>query len=347
MKGSSHDRRRFLKRLASRALAVAALASGSSPARDRTQMWGTAAKDRPLNKTGFVTHDRYIDHVLFTYHPESPDRIRAIRRRLGQTGLDKQVVPLPLLDDPLEHIRQIHCDDHIRNIMDMEETGEIAALAAAGALGGAKAVCEGTVLNAFCALRPPGHHATDTGQEEGFCFFNNIAIAARYCQRVHNIERVLIVDWDFHHGNGTEWAFYEDPTVLFFSTHNQRAYPGTGSPSKKGKGAGLGYNINVHLGCRCTDREMIEAWKTHLLPAAKKFQPQIVLISAGFDSRVDDPLGCFDVTDAGFVTLTKMAMQIASEHAGGRVVSFLEGGYNVEGLAGAVCAHIRTLLGTV
>jgi acetoin utilization deacetylase AcuC-like enzyme len=297
------------------------------------------------SRTGYVYDERYLLHELEHLHPESPDRLRAIQRKLEATGLLKRLVPLPVLADPAPYIRLVHSSEHIESIGDIPVSGEIAKLAVAGALGGVKGVCEGAVRNAFCALRPPGHHATNTGEEEGFCYFNNIAVAARYAQEVYKIERVLIIDWDFHHGNGTEECFYEEPSVLYFSTHNQRAFPGTGSPSHRGRGAGLGYTINVHMGCGVGDLDMVRAWKESLLPAADSFKPGIVLISAGFHSRRNDPLGCFDVSDAGFALLTSMAMDIASCHAESRLVSFLEGGYNVDGEASAVAAHIETLAG--
>ncbi len=193
----------------------------------------------------------------------------------------------------------------------------------------------------FCAVRPPGHHAHNLGEEEGFCFFNNVAIAARHAQKKHGIQRILIIDWDYHHGNATEEAFYEDPSVLFFSTHKWKAYPGTGSPLRKGQGAGLGYTINVDLGAGADDKAILQAWDDHLLPAAEAFRPQLVLISAGFDSRKDDFLGDWRITDDAFRRMTRMATQIGG---GAKVVSLLEGGYNPQGLAHGVAAHLEELL---
>jgi len=295
--------------------------------------------------TGYVFDERYMEHVLYASHPESPQRLKAIQKKMTETGLAKNMTAIEPLDNPLPAIRLVHSQSHIDDINDRAVTGDIARLAVAGALGAVRAVAQGMVRNAFCALRPPGHHALNTGREEGFCFFNNIAIAARYAQHEYKLQKVLIIDWDYHHGNGTEWAFYEDPNVLFFSTHDWHAYPGTGDPRKRGKGAGEGYNINVHLGCGTEDDDMYRAWETHLLPAAEKFKPDIVLISAGFDSRKDDLLGCFNLTDICFSRLTRMAMDIADTHCNGRLVSLLEGGYNVYGLAEAVAAHVSALMG--
>jgi len=323
--------------------AVALLSTPVFSPATRTHAMEPATPSRPA-ATGFIYDDRYLQHVIYAQHPESPERLRAVIRRLTGAGLIDHLTALPLLDDAASYLPLVHTAEHIRRIRAIPLSGKIAELSVAGALGGVRAVCEGSVTNAFCAIRPPGHHATDTGREEGFCYFNNIAIAARYAQKVHGIGRVLIIDWDFHHGNGTESAFYDDPTVLFFSTHNQRYYPGTGSPQHRGKGPGLGFNINVHLGCGAGDDEIFAAWREHLFPAVDAFKPELVLISAGFDSRQDDPLGCFDITDEGYTRLTREAMRLAREHCGGRLVSILEGGYNTEGLASAVETHVRTLL---
>jgi acetoin utilization deacetylase AcuC-like enzyme len=285
-----------------------------------------------------------MDHTLGPGHPESPERLSAIVTLMQQSGLDKEVAPVAPIDDPMPYIRMNHSDDHIAAIRRIPQTGPIAALAVAGVCGAVRAVSEGSVRNAFCAIRPPGHHADNTGMEEGFCFYNNIAIAARYAQTSCSHKKILIIDWDYHHGNGTEASFYSDPTVLFFSTHHWFAYPGTGDPARTGIGPGKGYNINVPLQPGATDHDIVAAWEKQLLPAAESFNPDFVLISAGFDSREEDLLGCFSVTDAGFTQLTKMALTIARNHCDGRLVSVLEGGYTVQGLASAVVTHVRALM---
>jgi acetoin utilization deacetylase AcuC-like enzyme len=156
---------------------------------------------------------------------------------------------------------------------------------------------------------------------------------------------VLIIDWDYHHGNGTQNAFYDDPSVLFFSTHDWQAYPGTGDPSLTGEGEGSGLNINAHLDCGARDVDMLRHWDSKLLSAVREFRPDFIIVSAGFDSRRDDLLGCFDLTDDVFKRMTRTAMDLADEYTGGRLVSLLEGGYNVEGSALAAAAHVETLLG--
>ena len=210
----------------------------------------------------------------------------------------------------------------------------------------------GRMENVFCAVRPPGHHAHNFGancegrfQGEGFCFFNNVAVGARYAQRRHHVGRVLIVDWDYHHGNGTEWFFYDDPSVFYFSTHSLYDYPVTGFPDRRGKGKGKGFNLNVPLPGRAGDGEIMAAYESVLLPALRDlgFRPDLVMISAGFDARVDDPLGTFAVTDKGYLELTRFVKSLAQTFCQGRLVSVLEGGYNPQGMAQAVSVHLRAL----
>jgi acetoin utilization deacetylase AcuC-like enzyme len=296
--------------------------------------------------TGIVFEEKFLDHVIEPGHPESPERLEAIRKKLDETGLQRHLKPISPLADPYPHIAAIHTKEHIACIRALPATGGIAALAAGGALAAVDAVIKGEAANAFCALRPPGHHAHNSGDEEGFCYYNNVAVAARYAQRAHGLGKILIIDWDYHHGNGTEAAFYDDPSVLFFSTHKWMAYPGTGDPARKGAGEGYGFNINVDLPAGATDKDALLAWERALLPAAEKFRPDLVLISAGFDSRKDDYLGDFAITDDAFRRMTRAALQIAALSGKGRVVSLLEGGYNPEGLAQGVAAHLEEMIGS-
>ncbi len=219
------------------------------------------------------------------------------------------------------------------------------ALRATGAvLTAVDLVMSGASRNAFCAVRPPGHHATsDRGM--GFCLFNNIAIGARYAQRKHGISRVLIADWDVHHGNGTQDIFYRDGSVFFLSTHQAPWYPGTGAANETGAGAGLGTTLNCPFPAGAGRDEILGAFERKLVPAMRKFQPELVMISAGFDSRLGDPLGQFTLTDEDFADLTKILMAIAANYAQSRIVSVLEGGYDLHGLESAVRSHAAALQG--
>ena len=294
--------------------------------------------------TGFVYDPIYLEHWLMPGHPESPQRIKSIMaamERSGLSGVVKMLSPLPVV---LQYLLLVHTKSHVNSIKThYGHSHDVAVACVGGALAAVEAVCNSIVRNAFCAVRPPGHHARNTGREEGFCLYNTVAVAARYAQQIMRLQKVLIIDWDYHHGNGTEEFFYADPTVLYFSTHDYHAYPGTGDPARTGVGAGTGYNINVPMECGAGDDDFVHAFEEKLLPAARRFKPDFILISAGFDSRKDDPLGCFALTDEGYVRLTRMIMQLADECCTGRIVSVLEGGYNVEGLASAVVHHVRTL----
>ena len=340
---TSPSRRQFLNSTKSLGLGL-----GSAPLWTGMNLASAEEKEKPSTmntmNTGLVSDLRYLEHTQGGTHPESPARLKAIHEKIKEAGLDKKLVPIKPTVDPLPFIKMIHSEEHLAVAGKQAHDDAICRLSVSGALSAVDAVCGGKLRNAFCAIRPPGHHAANNG-EYGFCFYNNVAVAARYAQEKHKLKKILIVDWDYHHGDGTEWAFYDDPSVLLFSTHALYAFPGTGAAEKTGKGKGEGFNSNVPLPRGADDEAVLGAFKEKLLPAAEKFQPDLVLISAGFDSRHDDLLGDFKFTDKGFAQLTKLVMEIAGKHCGSRVVSLLEGGYIVQGLTLGVEAHLQALLG--
>jgi acetoin utilization deacetylase AcuC-like enzyme len=295
------------------------------------------------------------EHLRNRPHPERPERFDVVvealpvERMLALAAREATEEELLLCHTP-EYLKVARQDvENRRRYLSTGDTDidgrswEVALHAVGSALNAVDAVMEGRADNAFCTVRPPGHHAT-ASRGMGFCLFNNIALAARYAQRRYGVERVLIVDWDVHHGNGTQEIFYEDPSVFFFSTHQWPLYPGTGRADETGDGAGLGTTMNFPFPAGSGRAEILGAVESALMPAADRFRPDLVLISAGFDSRVDDLLGNFTLTDDDFRALTLRVMEIAERHAGRRVVSLLEGGYNLPGLAMAAAAHVETLL---
>lgn len=218
-----------------------------------------------------------------------------------------------------------------------------AALASVrAALAAGDAVVSGEVDNAFCAMRPPGHHALPD-EAMGFCLFGNVAILARYLQDRHRLHRIAIVDWDVHHGNGTQQFFYEDPDVLFISLHQMPLWPGTGAADERGSGAGRGATLNVPIAPFTSEPDYIETFKSLVIPALEAFQPEFMIISAGFDAHRDDPLAQLQLTEEGFAELTRLLRGVARSFCGGRIVSCLEGGYNLDALEASVAAHVREL----
>jgi len=222
------------------------------------------------------------------------------------------------------------------------ESYEIALLAVAGVLRLVDALFKGEARNGFGLIRPPGHHA-EKSQALGFCLFNNIAVGTRYAQKTYGVKRVLIVDWDVHHGNGTQHYFEEDGDVFYFSAHQFPYYPGTGQAWEKGSGAGYGKTLNLPLEVGTGDKEYLEAFETTFLPLAREFKPELIMISAGFDAHRDDPLAGLNLTEKSYRVMTEKLKEFARESANERIVSLLEGGYNFSALARSVETHLRAL----
>ena len=302
------------------------------------------------------------DHVTGEGHPERPARFDAVAKALSEAGhveAMRRIASRVATDDEVlachtaPYLKMVERDiavGHGTLSTGDTEIGpkslEVARRAAGGALQAVDAIFTGKVGNAFCVARPPGHHATP-GRGMGFCIFNNVAIAARYAQKKYGVKRVLIADWDVHHGNGTQDVFYSDGSVYFFSTHQSPWYPGTGARQETGEGAGKGTTLNCPFPAGAGAGEILGAFREQLVPAMAGFKPEFVILSAGFDSRQGDPLGRFQLTDADFTALTSTMLELADQHAQGRLLSMLEGGYSLSGLAAAATAHAGALRGGI
>ncbi len=310
-------------------------------------------------KTALVLDRRYEAHDPGPGHPESPERIRAICDALGSYRRD-DLVALDPRPATLEEIALIHGSDHIARVaatasraraaFDADtpvsaQSYETARLAAGGTLALLDAIVAGEVQNGFAFVRPPGHHA-EADRAMGFCLFNNVAIGARHLRSRHGIARVLVVDWDVHHGNGTQHSFEADPDVLYVSTHQYPFYPGTGAASEVGSGEGEGRTLNIPLPAGCGDDEYVAAFTSVIAPVAAQFRPEFVLISAGFDAHRRDPLASMNATEDGFRAMARVLMGVAREHAQGRLAAILEGGYDLKALGATIPAVLDELGGT-
>ena len=301
---------------------------------------------------------KYLKHDT-GLHPENARRLEAILRALDQDeSLSQKLARTVPNAAGNEDIARCHREDLIYEIealcnrgetfVDVDtrispESFEVARLAAGAALAAVDAVMREEGGRAFALIRPPGHHAT-ISTAMGFCLFNNAAIGARYAQAKFGVERVLIIDWDVHHGNGTQEIFWNDRSIFYFSTHQYPYYPGTGSSGERGGGKGEGFTLNVPLSAGTPARDHRQAFTDALHEIERKFPPDLIIISAGFDSRRGDPLGGLMLEDSDFSEMTKEVLRIAEKHGSGRVIGLLEGGYNLDLLGGSVRSHIAALI---
>jgi acetoin utilization deacetylase AcuC-like enzyme len=307
--------------------------------------------------TGFFYHSDFLLHDAGPGHPETKERLTAVVEKLKKEKMFERLSRSGFKAASLEALSRVHDIDYLNFLaktetkdffaLDPDTTGcrqswPAAKLAAGAVIKAVEEVREGNLKNAFCAVRPPGHHA-ERDKAMGFCLVNNVAVAAAHLIEEFNYNRILIVDWDAHHGNGTQHIFYADPKVFYYSSHQYPFYPGTGAAFETGEGEGKGTTLNVPLAAGSGDGEFLAAIKEKLLPAAKNYRPEFIIISAGFDAHAADPLAGLEVTDDGFVKAAQLVRKLAEEECGGKLVSVLEGGYDLDALVRSVYNHLKIL----
>jgi len=305
------------------------------------------------SKLGIVWDDRYLLHDTGPHHPERPQRLTAIKEVLDSHN---QLVSLKPREATIEEVSWIHAPEHVQKVASLRNrsgyfdldtpysphSSEAAFLAAGGTIEAADQVFEGKLQSAFAFPRPPGHHA-EKDRAMGFCLFNNVAIAAEYLIRQKGLERVAIVDVDVHHGNGTQHSFYDRSDVFYLSSHRFPFYPGTGAASEIGRGKGKGFTLNLPLHAMSNDDDFIKGYEEILIPYLRDYKPQFLIISAGFDAHKLDPLGGMRLSKNGFLRIAQMLQKVADESCGGKMLSVLEGGYDLKGIQEGVEAFLEAM----
>ena len=311
-----------------------------------------------MKKTGYIYDSFYLKHDT-RQHPENPGRLSAINANLDSSSAKEHLTllePRKATEDEIslnhdkDYVREVHqrCadgDTHLDggDTVVCQNSSEAAVLSAGAGLIAVDQVIDGDCDNVFCAVRPPGHHA-ESNRAMGFCLFNNVAIAARYAQAKKGLDRVFIFDWDVHHGNGTQNSFYSDSSVFYSSIHQYPFYPGTGAKDETGTGDGLGSTLNFPMNAYSNDTDYMAIIENKLIPSIIKFNPNLIIISAGFDAHQSDPLANMEVSTSCFGAMTKLMLSTAEEVCGGRLISMLEGGYDHDALGDSVVSHINNLL---
>lgn len=314
-----------------------------------------------MKKTGFLYDQRYLLHDTGPYHPEMAERLQMIYKGIEQRGLLPHLTMIQAQPTEMKWVEVVHDKAYIRRFEEVclsghqsfdsqdnqmcRDTYEIAQLAVGGVLETARMLMAGEIDNAFCAVRPPGHHA-ERDRAMGFCYFNNVAIAARYLQMEQGIERVAIIDFDVHHGNGTQHIFENDPTVFYYSIHQHPSFtfPGTGREFEQGEGEGLGFTKNSLALPGQGDEVYEQFFENDLKPAMEAFRPAFILLSAGFDAHEEDDLADMRVTTEGYSRMMRTVVQLAETYADGRIISVLEGGYCLKRLPELAANHVKLLL---
>lgn len=312
-----------------------------------------------MSRTAFFYHPDLLFHDTGNGHPERSSRLEAIVQHLQAGPLWEQLLHRQPHEAPRDALLRVHSSAHLELVAALDQTdrpvqlspdtvgspgSHRAALLAAGAgIAAIDAIFAGEIDNAFCCVRPPGHHA-EFEQIMGFCLFNNVAIAAQYLRAECGVSRVAIIDWDVHHGNGTQHSFESDNSVFFFSIHQYPHYPGTGTASERGLGPGQGQTMNIPVHAGSSDTDYLLHFEQDLIPAIDEFKPEFILISAGFDAHRNDPLGQIQLSEEGYRALTLHIRHLADRHCSGRLVSLLEGGYHLTSTALSIEAHLQALL---
>jgi acetoin utilization deacetylase AcuC-like enzyme len=311
------------------------------------------------SSTGVVCHDVYKQHLAGLPHVESPQRLQVIYEMLNATDMAGRFVDISPRPATHDELAWVHSNSHIERVAGTDGKSHVsldpdtqttplsyqaAKLAAGGLFSLVDKIFDGTVRNGFALVRPPGHHA-ERDRAMGFCLFNNVALGARYAMNTYGVKRILIVDWDLHHGNATQNTFYRDPDVLYFSTHQYPYYPGSGGLTEVGQEDGQGFTVNVPLRPGHGDADFFRIFRQVLYPIASAFRPELIFVSAGFDTYVGDPLGGMKVTPQGYAAMTRLLMDLAGTYASERVAITLEGGYHLAGLRDSVKAVLMELVG--
>lgn len=311
-----------------------------------------------MNKTGFFFNPIFLEHKTGPGHPESPQRLKHLISKLKSDPLYQKLIKIDTFPSLApESLYSVHAQDHVSRVRSAIESGAtvldsgdttVSAKSFAAALKAADAAVEaavqvwqGKLQRAFVAVRPPGHHA-ERNEVIGFCIFNNIAVAAHHLLHL-NVERIAIIDWDVHHGNGTQNCFYEDNRVLFISLHQYPHYPRTGSANETGSGEGKGYTLNFPMPAGSNAEDYLHIFKERITTELDKFVPEIILISAGFDAHSNDPLSSIDLETETFAAMTRILLESAEKHCNGKMVSILEGGYNVDAFSDSIIEHLKVL----